>query len=83
MPKREDETFRNIYGHGPNCNCPICVRLRHYKSLGKPVDEEEWDWVKISGDCEYCNHKGSKMLNKKDNKIGCWNKHCRKYYEYL
>jgi Zn finger protein HypA/HybF involved in hydrogenase expression len=54
MPKREDERFRNIEEHPSNCRCPECYKLNFNKSSGEPFGEEEWDWVKISGDCPYC-----------------------------
>jgi hypothetical protein len=81
MPKREDETFINVtyHGHPPNCTCTICSELRMKKSSGEPIDEEESDWVSILKECPYC-HKKSQMWNKKENKLGCMNIHCRKYY---
>jgi len=85
MPKREDDTFRyaRYGGHPPGCTCAKCTQLRINKTSGEPFDEEEWDWVKTSGDCPYCHHKKSQVRNEKDKKTGCLNKHCREYYKYL
>jgi hypothetical protein len=83
MPNREDETIQNIVynGHPPTCNCEGCLALRK-ASKREVIDPEEKDWVAILTECPYC-HKNSQMYNKKENKYGCMNGNCRKYYEYL
>jgi hypothetical protein len=91
MPKRSDDTYINVYygGHPPNCTCSECSKLRVRIACGKPLNDNElaWaanlrEWVPTNRECQYC-HEPKQMWRKKDNKIGCDNMHCRKYYEYL
>ncbi len=84
MPDREDESLRNILynGHSPSCTCRECSRYKTAKPISETLDPEEKDWVSILTECPFC-HKKSQMWNKKDQKYGCMNIHCQKYYEYL
>jgi hypothetical protein len=83
MPNREDETIQNVIynGHPPTCNCEECLALRKV-SKREVIHPEEKDWVAVLTECPYC-HKKSQMYNKNENKYGCMNWNCRKYYEYL
>jgi hypothetical protein len=58
-----------------------CLRL---KNMAKQdiIDPEEKYWVAVLTECPFC-HQKSQMFNKKENKYGCLNWHCQKYYEYL
>jgi hypothetical protein len=84
MPKRGDDSLRNILynGHEPTCNCQECLIYKNAKPVSETIDPEEKDWVPTLTECPYC-HDKSQMWNKKDKIYGCINIHCRKYYEYL
>lgn len=84
MPKRKDDTIRNVKynGHPPECTCVRCFQLKALKPSGETFDKEELDWVSTLKECPYC-HKNSQMWNEEEKKIGCMNIHCQKYYEYI
>jgi hypothetical protein len=68
MPKREDETFRNIYPHPPSCTCARCTaeRLRRLKKEAHPSYVSK---------CPKCGQK-SLWYNGRDRKYECLNLKC-------
>jgi len=66
MPKREDETYRNIYPHPPSCNCWECTQKR-VKGSGD---------TSLTGICPIC-HKKSLFYNSRSGQYECLNLHCR------
>jgi S1-C subfamily serine protease len=66
MPKREDETYKNINPHPPNCNCWECTQRRLKASRG----------TSLTGICPVC-HKKSLFYNSRSGKYECLNSRCR------
>ena len=66
MPKREDETYKNINPHPPNCNCWECTKRRLKASRG----------TSLTGICPVC-HKKSLFYNSHSGKYECLNSRCR------
>lgn len=91
MPIRKDETAINVIyrRHSPTCNCADCIKFKNRIASGEPLTDEELQWASILREwiptnrvCPYC-LEPKQMWRGRDNKIGCENIHCRKYYEYL
>ena len=66
MPKREDETYRNIYPHSGNCTCWECTQ-RRLKASGD---------ASRTGICPEC-HKKSLFYNPHSGQYECLNLHCK------
>jgi len=66
MPKREDETYRNIYPHPPSCNCWECTQKRLKDSKD----------AFLTAICPIC-HKKSLFYNSHSGQYECLNLHCK------
>lgn len=66
MPKREDETYRNIYPHSGNCTCWECTQ-RRLKASGD---------ASRTGICPECHNK-SLFYNPHSGQYECLNLHCK------
>ncbi len=66
MPKREDETYRNIYPHPASCTCWECTQ-RRLKASGD---------ASRTGICPEC-HKKSLFYNSHSGQYECLNLHCK------
>jgi len=66
MPRREDETYRNVYPHPPNCTCSECTqrRLKTSKNASR------------TGVCPICRRK-SLFYNSHSGQYECLNLRCK------
>ena len=66
MPKREDETYRNIYPHPASCTCWKCTQKRLQTSRGSS----------LTTICPLC-HEKSLFYNRNSKKYECLNLRCK------
>lgn len=66
MPKREDETYRNIYPHPPSCTCWECTQKRLKASRD----------ASLTGICPIC-HRKSLFYNGNSGQYECLNLRCK------